>query len=303
MTHNIERLKGEHSFLLPPDEGGYVGRECPDCGRYFKIVPPEKIGGWHCAYCGHRASHASFHSKAQTSYATSLMTQMAEEAIFEHIRDEIGDLAPTRLPKPRIRHYSEKQLEEHITCTACTLKYAVYGVFAFCPDCGVHNSQQILDKNLDLIGQMLNLAATQPEAIADRLVIDALQDAVAAFDGFGRESIRVRAAAATNPAQAQSLSFQNLQRAQQRLQVLFTFDLAGALAQQDWDLAHRAFQKRHVFAHAMGVVDQDYLNKTGDPSVALGLKLTVTAQEVGQLVGWLRNLGVFLVSNLPQRPS
>ena len=46
-------------------------------------------------------------------------------------------------PEP-IRYYVEDQTETLLTCESCTLTSAIYGVFAFCPDCGSHNSLQIL---------------------------------------------------------------------------------------------------------------------------------------------------------------
>ena len=50
-------------------------------------------------------------------------------------------------PTPII-HYSERELEERVTCSACTLQYTIYGAFGFCPDCGVHNSLQIANADL-----------------------------------------------------------------------------------------------------------------------------------------------------------
>lgn len=39
-----------------------------------------------------------------------------------------------------VRYYREKDIETKVTCDNCTLEYAVYGVFAYCPDCAAHNS-------------------------------------------------------------------------------------------------------------------------------------------------------------------
>jgi hypothetical protein len=36
----------------------------------------------------------------------------------------------------------------------------IYGVFGYCPDCGEHNSLQILDKNLELVIKMLDMASS-----------------------------------------------------------------------------------------------------------------------------------------------
>jgi hypothetical protein len=47
-----------------------------------------------------------------------------------------------------------------VICDNCTLRYAIYGVFDWCPDCGVHNSMQILIKNLELARKELLLSTT-----------------------------------------------------------------------------------------------------------------------------------------------
>jgi hypothetical protein len=77
-------------------------------------------------------------------------------------------------PQP-IRYYREKQLETEVVCENCTLRYAIYGVFGWCPDCGVHNSLQILFKNLELASKELALAETVDNEMAHHLVGDALE--------------------------------------------------------------------------------------------------------------------------------
>src|SRR5262249_38661314 len=158
-----------------------------------------------------------------------------------------------------IYYYREKQLETEVVCDHCSLRYAVYGVFAFCPDCGEHNSLQILSKNLDLYEKLLAMAAQMEPDVAEHLTGNALEDAVSAFDGFGRETCRVRAAKAAVPANTENVSFQNLVSARQRLQALFGFDLAVGIASSDWTFACRCFQKRHLLSHKMGVVDDAYI--------------------------------------------
>ena len=91
-------------------------------------------------------------------------------------------------PHP-IKHYRESQLETEVVCDHCSLRYAIYGVFAYCPDCGRHNSRQILDKNLELAGKQLYLAASVERELSAHLVADALENVVSAFDVFGRENL------------------------------------------------------------------------------------------------------------------
>ena len=109
----------------------------------------------------------------------------------------------------------------------------------------------------------------------------------------------MRAASATVPAKAENVSFQNLVGARQRLQDLFTIDLAVALTAAEWDFACRCFQKRHLLAHSMGVVDEAYRRATADPGAVIGRKVAISPEEVVVLVGLLKKLGAGLLAQLP----
>lgn len=199
-----------------------------------------------------------------------------------------------------IRYYREKKLETEVICDRCTLRYSIFGLFAFCPDCGAHNSQQILEKNLEVTEKELELSATLEGDLSTHLVQDALENIVASFDGFGRETCRVRAASATDPLRTKNVSFQNIERARQRVQDLFRVDFATGLDETQWRSVCRGFNKRHLLAHKMGVVDQQYVNQTGDTSIAVGRKIIIDPNEVRELLTLVRKLGKTLVNNLPQ---
>lgn len=192
-------------------------------------------------------------------------------------------------PPTPIHYYREKELETTISCINCTLQYAVYGVFAFCPDCGRHNSLQILEKNLDLVQKMLELTKNQDPEVSEKLLENALEDCVSAFDGFGRELCRVNAKHTTNPKKATNIRFQNLDKAREELHHL-GIDLTQGLSVEAWQQAIRLFQKRHLFAHKFGVVDREYLSKTGDKNEIVGRKVQVSIDEVHDLSNTLRTV-------------
>ncbi len=301
------------SIRIPPDGDGFIGRECPvaECQGYFKVQDGARLQDQgHCAYCGHTAGHDQFRTKEQTAYASSVAVRRATAALrkdlkgleFDHRPSgEIGvgisfTVQPGTLPP--IRHYREKQLETEVICVACTLRYAVYGVFAFCPDCGQHNSLQILQKNLELARKMLDMAEAFDAEFGRHLIDKALEGCVSAFDGFGREICRVHAGSATDSAGAKRLSFQNLTGARDRVVELFGIDLSAALASEEWQATVRGFQKRHVLAHKMGVVDEEYVQRSGDVEAVVGRKLTVRSDEVVLLLAWLDTLGKHLSGGL-----
>ena len=315
MDH-LRRLGTSISIAIPPDENRFTGRECPqrDCEGYFKIELGTGLKGHglpcHCPYCGHVAGHDHFWTKEQIEYARSVATRRITDAIrkdlkkleFEHKPTGpfgIGlslKLKPGR--QPRIHYYRERQLETEVICSNCTLRYSVYGVFAFCPDCGQHNSLQILDKSLEVVEKMVEMATREERVLAEKLLENALEDCVSTFDGFGRELCRVHASAARNPAKAERISFQNLEGARRSFVDLFRIDLSTGVEPEEWQATVVAFQQRHLMAHRLGVVDQEYIDKTGDSRAVVGRKITVDGAEVKALVSAIRALAPCMVMKL-----
>jgi hypothetical protein len=198
-------------------------------------------------------------------------------------------LKVTQGPRHPIRYYREKELETHVICDNCTLRYAIYGVFGWCPDCGIHNSVQILSKNLELAKKELALAESAVKDLADHLIGDALENVVSAFDGFGRE-ICLRKGA--------EIRFQSLPGARRKVQEQFGFDFGDALTPEQWEYICRIFQKRHLLAHKMGVIDEDYVQKAKDPGAIAGRKIRVSYEEVTSSIDLVDALGRRLFSGV-----
>lgn len=316
---HLRQLGNRISVPLQSDANGYLGRECPvgECEGYFLVKPGTGLIGedlqCHCPYCGHAGRSNEFYTKEQIEYAKSVVMQQVTNALRRDLKQlefnrpprgafGIGismKLQPGR-PVP-IRYYREQALETFVTCAACTLEYAVYGVFGYCPDCGEHNSLQILERNLDLTRRQVALAASlEDEALRRHLLEDALENCVSALDGFGREAIRVRAAVSTNPAGCAGASFQNLDKAALLVQKLFGVDLKAAVPPEAWATAHRGFLKRHVVAHRAGVVDQAYLDQTSDPAAVLGRLLVLGGAEIEGITLAVSQIGRALLTVLPR---
>ncbi|NMC14840.1 MAG: hypothetical protein GYA34_18385 [Chloroflexi bacterium] len=316
MSFNLDIPK-QISIPIQADENGFTGRECPqkECEGYFKVKFGTGLKGenlpCHCPYCGHMAQHDQFYTKEQIKYAESVAMREITQAFHRELK-KLEFNHPARGPlgigismkvKPGapipLKHYREKRLETEITCDQCTLQYAIYGVFAYCPDCGAHNSPQILSKNMELAIKELDLAMQiESSDLKQHLIDDSLENVVSAFDGFGREIVRVNAHKATAPDKAEYISFQNLENARKNLQALFSFDLASSVDIKDWELAIRCFSKRHLLAHKMGVVDQKYIGDTNDTSATIGRRIKITEDEVHSLVLVVQTLGKYLAKEV-----
>lgn len=315
MDH-LRRLGSSISIEIPRDENRFTGRECPqpDCARYFKVEFGTGLTGdglpCHCPYCGHTAGHDRFWTKEQIEYAKSVAMRRITDAIHRDLKGLEFDQKPKgafglgfslkvkRGRRPPVHYYREPRLETEVVCPVCTLRYSVYGVFAFCPDCGQHNSIQILRKSLEVVGKMLEMAMREESALAERLIDNSLEDCVSAFDGFGRELCRIHASKARDCTQAERVSFQNLAGASKRFVDLFGIDLSTQVEPEEWQAAVVAFQKRHLIAHRMGVVDQNYVDKTGDSLAVVGRKIVVDADEVKRLLRTLNTLAAHTAERL-----
>lgn len=303
----------QYSISIPRDEEGFTGRECPEkeCQGYFKIELGTGLKGenlpCYCPYCGYKGTSSEFWTKEQIEYAKSVVLQDATQNLLKMMK------TIERRPDPRafisfgikvvgkpypIHRYREKQLEQQVVCENCTLRYAIYGVFGYCPDCATHNSLQILNLNLDIVLKMLHLAGTSDPEIAVRVIENALEDAISSFDGFGRELMTAFASKAVDPEKNRAISFQNICSAREKVKEQLSVDFAEALEESSWKEMVRSFQKRHLISHKMGVVDQDYIKRSGDSGAVIGRKIQLGEDEIRDIVASLKIIGRTLFEHL-----
>lgn len=281
----------EFSVNIEADEEGYTGRECPECEKYFKI----KFGtglpdatDCHCPYCNHLGAHDDFWTKQQIEYAQSVALNKISGDLLRSLKKV--EMKPKRnqfisigievkgRPTP-ITYYSEEELEEKILCDSCTLEYTIYGAFGYCPDCGIHNSKQIVETNFDLVLKILDLAAETEDDVKSKLIENALEDCISAFDGYAREHCSEL---------YKKISFQNLAASQAKVLADNDVDISKGLEANQWLFSVEQFQKRHLLAHKMGVIDEEYIKKTdGNPS-QIGRKVSISEKDVRRLVASLQ---------------
>ena len=323
MTRNrLPRFPKEIPVSFKPDEDGYVGRECPspDCKKYFKLTPGTGLPVEHsiCPYCGTKDDNDHFATREQIEYGYSVVARQIDKEVSRWAKGLEFEIKPPRSStfgigmsmkvetgtRTRIRYYREKQLETEVVCDQCGLKYAIYGVFGFCPDCGSHNSLLILDKNLELIEKMLGLADAQDAPdLRTKLFENALEDCVSAFDGWGRATLDAFRHKSQEPEKAAKVSFQNLVKATVVVKKLFNYDLAAPLEAGGIGHVVRVFQKRHLIAHRSGVVDEAYIEATGDHALPVGRKVVVSPKEIREVLKLLQTLARGLVEHLKQLES
>lgn len=273
----------EYLIDIKPDKDGYIGRECPECEKYFKI----KLGtgmpdtdNCHCPYCNCVDKQDEFWTKQQIEYAESVVFNKVSTDLLGTLkkieikprRNDFISIGITVKGSPEpIIYYSEKELEEKIICANCDLDYTIFGIFGYCPDCGINNSYQIFKKNINVILKMIDKLSANDLDIQNKVIENALEDIVSTFDAFGRELYtKIN----------QKISFQDISKACEKVKKDLNIDISEDFEPDQWNFITQQFQKRHLISHKMGIVDEEYIKKTNENPNQIGHKIIIKKDDV-----------------------
>lgn len=289
---------------IPTDENGLIGRECLECKQYFKLKPGTGLptSHCHCPYCEYEGDAETFWTPAQIEYAKSIaFNEVVDRVIkpsFDKLNNSLKELERKtrnsfiqfkvktqtdnlRLP---IKYYDEMELETNVTCDSCGLKFAVYGVFARCPDCANLNAFLVFNKSIETTIKKLSIFTKPdiPSEITEDSFKHIISDCISAFDALGKELIRKKPELFHG--KSKNL-FQNL--------FLLNEGIDDFIQQthSDYNFLLKMFQVRHLFEHNMGVVDHDFIRKVPGYSSLIGKKYKTDEKEIQNFIGGMKELG------------
>lgn len=288
---------------LPTDENGLTGRKCPACGDYFKLrfgtgLP---ISTTTCPYCRHTADSSDFLTDDQREYVLSVVKRQVAAPMlqdFLHSLERMAYASQRSFIQIRVRtspisfplhRYRERDVETQVTCDGCGLEFAIFGVFAGCPDCGELNAWVVFEKSLTVATKRLQLAESlgpdDPE-MREALLRDTLVSACAAFDGLGK-ALRERNPQLF-PAKPPNL-FQNVEALSQVLQGALGRNLADLIGADRAEFLRKMLQVRHLCEHNMGVVDAKFVARVPALAHLRGRKYPLQQGEVENLLSVLKD--------------
>lgn len=304
---------------LPRDEEGMIGRQCPheDCGLYFKVKPGTGLQDpteMFCPYCEKSAPPNDWATEAQIEYGRSLAIRQVSDALGAELKklerhSFRGGLISMEVKvdrglPPSVHRYAERELEQHVLCESCGCEYAIYGLFAVCPDCGQHNVFQILETNLDIIRKQATLeenllaALGEDEAsqtvrdVGSRFVEAACEDLVTGFETCFKElSARHQDSSSDPTREPRGNLFQRLDDTRDWFADQHGVDLFENVADAEVEDLRLLFNKRHILTHNLGLVDEHYLQKTGLSRERLGRKIELTPEEVIHCADVVQKIG------------
>lgn len=275
------RLPGSIPILVASDIEGRFGHNCPSCDQYWR-------SGSHpnnCPYCGIFAASFQFLSKSQLRYV-QVYCQKWEEAYFadagsEHVidLDEIAEATLRGIEKPDF-YISEQRQQTLLRCASCGEFNDILGRFGHCSNCYTRNDFAVLrDEIVPSIRNDLN--AGHPPARC-------LQHAVSSFETILKNYFRrLGEEVHLIPERLDRLTkknFRNWDAINAMLAENFGFKVKEVFDETEWQKCQQLFQRRHVYEHNGGIVDQEYIDLTGDTSVRVGQLISETPHDVHMLL-------------------
>lgn len=280
---------------IPTDEEGMLGRSCPEdeCGRYFKLRPGTGLETetCHCPYCGHEADPSEFATEEQIQYAIDRAAKQTVDPMMHKFGQNLRRLNSSQRGSFRIRFdvryrpapaysYVERDLETRVTCDQCSLEFAVYGVFASCPDCQRLNALTTFSRSIESARKRVVLASNDDLDADLRAAFprDSLRDVVSAFDSYGK-ALRARYPDRIRP-QAKSNLFQDLDALDTELRAASLSATDELLTARELEDVRWLFQARHVYEHNAGVVDDRFIAKVPEAAPQRGQLLPLPEQRL-----------------------
>lgn len=303
------------SVQVPVDDDGYFDRKCPasTCMADFKV----KFDDWKdlvrdeqvfCPVCRHEAESGDWNTAEQVEYIksqalayfqgmiTSALQKDAKEFNRRQSRSSFIKLAlnvkPATLPV-LVPPEALEVMQQQFVCENCNCRYASIGTAFFCPACG-HNSVirsfettvktvRATLAALPAIKQTLTMHQNKDAAenTARQITEDSFCRLVSAFQKYAEASF------AQHPnAHLMTIKknvFQRLDDSSALWQQAAGKSYVDMIGQSSLDLLKGLFQKRHLLAHVDGIIDQEYITKSGDASLKVGQRLVIRDRDAHQL--------------------
>lgn len=315
----LRRLGGTTTVSVPisDDAEGYFDRECPseDCLFQFKIhgddwkekVRDEEV---FCPFCGHSADSGKWWTPQQIEHAkAAALAQFkgklskalkADAQRFNRRQPRGGFITMTMNVDSRPQQVllppaATDPMQLKIICPSCACRYAVIGAAYFCPACGHSAAEQVFEQTIAGIRATLDsldaVRAAMPDKdsaeITVRLIVEnGLQNAVTAFQRIA-EALYERL---PSPPRARRNAFQNLGAGSTLWQAATGRAYAYHLPVADLERLGQIFQQRHLLAHRQGLVDSDYIARSGDTRYREGQRIVVRPETVIEAVALIESL-------------
>ncbi len=307
-------------ITIHSDKKGYFDRECPneECLYTFKILMKdweEKVSHdeVHCPLCGHVDTADKWWKQDQLEMIREIEINWAMNYIQGTLDKSFKELdRSTRnnkyfqiryRPASRVTFANNpigqrEEWETEICCEKCGTHYSVIGSAYFCPCCGYNSAVNAFDDSLDSIRKMIESLSDLKSMLTEKYNMDSAEtmcrsmlessigDMVSTFQKFASCKYEELSGKTSRVNDFQIIDKGSLLFEQETGKKYSDF-----LSESELNFLQLMFQRRHILEHNNGIVDQQYLNKSGDMSYMLGQRIIVKEKDAYHLLDILTKLG------------
>ncbi len=309
------------AIKMPLDSDGYFDRRCPSvaCQADFKILMADwknKVSDAQvfCPICREDAKATAWNTPEQLQYIRQVGTSHIRGIIGNALSGDARDF--NRMQRPGFINISmsyrpgaptlivpistAEELRQKFTCEQCACRYSSLGAAFFCPACGHNSAESTFVQTIETVQQSLAALPAIREAVvaaadadvASNTVREILENsmgrAVGAFQRVA-EALYDRTPGATTTRRRKNV-FQNLTEGSALWRTATGKGYENLLPPTEMADLLRLFQQRHLLAHCEGMVDQDYITKSGDTTYTAGQRLVIRDAAVSRLAGLVSTL-------------
>lgn len=291
---------------IPLDEHGYFGRECPGCYQIFRIhgedydaLPDDLV--LTCPYCGHQEEHSEFMTSQQRDRVMRVAQDAAMQLVSEMLDKSFGRMAQSTrsnrfvkvsyrskpfYPQP-LPGINEERLIRERTCTACGVRYAVFGEHRFCPVSGALDAAEVaqdaLAAELAKLDALNDVPAEQrvilrEQGVFDRIAVDTLGRVVGIVEALASAEFARRVHDAATLVKGRGNVFQRLDDFADLFAEHLGIDPRDS-SEIAWVALKRLWAARHAHVHADGLVDAKYLRAVPTSPLRLGQRVVVSERD------------------------
>jgi hypothetical protein len=310
------------TVTLPLDEKGYLDRQCPSelCAASFKVL----FEDWrnlvrdeivYCPICRHEAPSTEWNTVEQKEHLAKLSIEHVKRTIGSALREDAQSFN-RRQPKDGFVKLSlsvkpaantiilpieaAESMEQCFVCELCSCRYASLGAAFFCPACGHNSATTTFDNALETVLRTITSLAEIKDSIGKNFNGDAAKDVerqiiessfcklVSSFERFA-EATFMQLPNAAQFTLRKNL-FQNLSESSKLWSHATGTSYEEMVTENELADLIRLFQQRHLLIHEEGVVDEEYIAKTGDSKYSVGQRLVIRETSVRRLVDLVAKL-------------
>src|SRR5438270_5371395 len=294
------------SVSVPIDNDGYFDRRCPSeaCQADFKVLMEDwdhrfSAAQVFCPICREEAKSTEWNTPEQQEYIGQMGGNYIGGIISQALSQDTENFNRRQLPgfitismsyKPDtpaliVPISAAEELRQKFTCEQCGCRYSSLGAAFFCPACGHNSAESTFSQTIETVQKSLAALpairqAVQAVADADaarntarEILENSMGRMVGAFQRIA-ESLFDRTPAATTTRRRKNV-FQNLTEGSALWRSATGKGYEDLLTPAEMADLLRLFQQRHLLAHCEGIVDQDYIIKSGDTTYAVGQRIVI----------------------------